>query len=134
MADRTAEPLSNRIGLSLRANFLPRRQPLHFVSAVHALVGPDLGTVALKGVRYAAGKEGDATLIFVGANHLAGFRIDQMRTGACRTDHGPEAVICGRIVSDPALNVQAGVGAAIEEGSHCSQIRPRWPSDVEVDQ
>ena len=75
MADRTAEPLSNRIGLSLRANFLPRRQPLHFVSAVHALVGPDLGTVALKGVRYAAGKEGDATLIFVGPITLPVFGL-----------------------------------------------------------
>jgi hypothetical protein len=69
-------------------------------------------------------------LIFVSAEHLAGFRIDQMLPRANRAGDGliSLAIAFGRIVSDPALHVQACIWAAVDEWRHYAAYSEFWIS------
>jgi hypothetical protein len=62
--------------------------------------------------------------------HLAGFRIDQVLPRAKRAGDGliSLAIAFGRIVSDPALHVQACIWAAVDEWRHYAAYSEFWIS------
>ncbi len=59
-------------------------------------------------------------LILVGSQDLAGVRIDKVYSRASRAGHGFKRVLTPvvRVVGNPALHVQAGIGASVEKCCH----------------